>query len=127
MNDRPRMVNRPAPNEKAIAFVALLGLIVLTATVLAMTKGKPGKEEPSPTASVVASLSTGSQSPVALPADCQIPGPIDAARCLEGLTTAQRDAMTCQHEDGNTDGTPCVWLDPATRALFYVDSSEYQR
>lgn len=32
----------------------------------------------------------------------------------------------CQHEDGNTDGTPCVWADPDTGQLFYVDSANYR-
>lgn len=33
--------------------------------------------------------------------------------------------VACQHEDGNTDGTACVWTDPDTGTEYWVDSSNY--
>lgn len=32
---------------------------------------------------------------------------------------------SCQHEDGNTDGTACLWTDPDTGTVFHVDSQNY--
>ena len=33
--------------------------------------------------------------------------------------------VACQHEDGYTDGTACVWTDPDTGTEYWVDSSNY--
>jgi hypothetical protein len=35
------------------------------------------------------------------------------------------DAVVCVQEDGNTDGTACVWTDPDTGTEYWVDSSNY--
>ncbi|GAA2556070.1 hypothetical protein [Mycolicibacterium diernhoferi] len=32
---------------------------------------------------------------------------------------------SCQYEDGNTDGTACLWTDPDTGIEFDVDSRNY--
>jgi hypothetical protein len=34
--------------------------------------------------------------------------------------------VVCQFEDGNPDGSPCVWTDPGTGATYDVDSSNYR-
>lgn len=32
----------------------------------------------------------------------------------------------CQEEDGNIDGSRCLWTDPETGAVFTVDSRNYR-
>lgn len=32
----------------------------------------------------------------------------------------------CAYEDGNPDGTPCVWTDPDTGTTYLVDSTNYR-
>lgn len=32
----------------------------------------------------------------------------------------------CAEEDGNVNGLPCLWRDPDTNAMFYVDSANYR-
>ena len=40
---------------------------------------------------------------------------------------AAADALpACQYEDGNTDGSECLWRDPDTGREFYVESSNYR-
>lgn len=36
------------------------------------------------------------------------------------------DLAECAEEDGNPDGRPCMWQDPDTARLFYVDSANYR-
>lgn len=31
----------------------------------------------------------------------------------------------CQAEDGNSDGKPCLWIDPTDGIIWYVSSEEY--
>ncbi len=35
-------------------------------------------------------------------------------------------ATVCDYEDGNTDGSPCVWVDEPTGMAYYVDSENYR-
>lgn len=56
--------------------------------------------------------------------DCVKAGvPIPTA-CLDGYSSAERDAMTCPAEDGRQDGIPCVWIKPSTRELFFINGDE---
>ncbi len=32
----------------------------------------------------------------------------------------------CTYEDGNANGKPCMWVDPATGNVFYVTSENYR-
>lgn len=32
----------------------------------------------------------------------------------------------CQYEDGNTDGSECIWIDPGTGTSYHVDSGNYR-
>lgn len=32
----------------------------------------------------------------------------------------------CQYEDGNPDGSACMWTDPDTGAAYFVDSANYR-
>ena len=33
---------------------------------------------------------------------------------------------SCPYEDGDPDGTPCMWTDPDTGAQYYVNSDNYR-
>lgn len=33
---------------------------------------------------------------------------------------------SCRYKDGNTDGRPCVWIDPDTGRGYYVSSEAYR-
>lgn len=56
--------------------------------------------------------------------DCVKAGvPIPTA-CLDGYSSAERDAMTCPAEDGRQDGIPCVWIKPSTQELFFINGDE---
>lgn len=35
-------------------------------------------------------------------------------------------APMCHEEDGNTDGAPCVWVDPDTGTAYHVTSENYR-
>lgn len=62
---------------------------------------------------------------VNLPNECKKAGPIPIT-CLDGLTLQEREAIQCEEEDGNPDGTPCIFIDPDTRDLYYNDGSNYR-
>lgn len=32
----------------------------------------------------------------------------------------------CAQEDGNVDGKPCLWIDPDTQGVYYVESENYR-
>lgn len=36
------------------------------------------------------------------------------------------DLPSCEQEDGNADGAPCLWTDADTGRTFYVDSANYR-
>lgn len=43
------------------------------------------------------------------------------------LTPTPSHALpACEHEDGNTDGAPCLWFDPDTGTAFYVGFEDYR-
>ncbi len=65
------------------------------------------------------------QDGVNLPEECKVPGKI-SVECLNDLSMQEREAIRCANEDGNTDGKPCIWLDPDTRDLYYVTSEQYR-
>ena len=41
------------------------------------------------------------------------------------ISAAADPLPTCQHEDGNPDGTACDWTDPNTGATFHVQAHTY--
>jgi hypothetical protein len=49
---------------------------------------------------------------------CFVAGVELAPECLE-------QAPRCPYEDGSPTGWPCLWVDPGTGRVSYVDSSEY--
>lgn len=100
----------------------ILGACLIGFVIFGVLPIKDGPKQPShPTQSAV-------QEPLwhKIPADCRVEGAPIAYECLEGLSEAQRTAMTCPHEDGNPDGMPCFWVDPDTRDLYWVSSAEYR-
>lgn len=40
-------------------------------------------------------------------------------------TSEQTELLLCEFEDGNTDGKPCLWVDPDTGRVFFVMSDNY--
>lgn len=108
---------------RANLWFGLAGAILIALVVFGLVP-RDKEESPAPTTST--SVRQGVQEPLWLkiPAECRVVGPI-APECLEGLTTGERDALTCQYEDGNADGTPCVWVRPGD-GLLWVDSAQYR-
>lgn len=111
----------PQPTSWKSVGAGLLGAMLLAIMFIALTRGRPGGPVPSqsPSPSFTANVTP-------LPAECMVPGVI-AAECIEGWSQEALAAIQCPHEDGRPDGRPCVWIDPDTRTLYYVDSSEYRR
>lgn len=57
-------------------------------------------------------------------APAHLPAPV-GGYCTEGFQVDDQCLPPCTEEDGNTDGAPCVWTDPDTGRLYYVDSANY--
>ena len=83
---------------------------------------------------LVACLATGVAGAMAgslVKGKCDTPTPTVT---VSPLQTGRQDAprgkgaasATCFYEDGNPDGNACVWTDPDTGAVMWVDSSEYR-
>lgn len=107
--------------------ILLATLFVATAVAVKVTEDIDKKEqEPSPSASVVASLSDkGVQNNIlsSLPVHCQQQGKPIEVSCLDYIPKGMVDAVTCPNEDGTgTKGQACIWMDPKTRKLYFVIS-----
>lgn len=61
------------------------------------------------------------------PQTCRFLGEEISPDCLEGYSLAEREAMRCKHEDGNPDGSECIWINPRTGLIYWSDSHEYRR
>lgn len=94
--------------------VAMAALGMVLASTAACDTGRPA---PSATPRPIHS---GVQ-PATIPIECQVPGVPLATECAEG------GAPRCAEEDGNLTGEPCLWRDPSSGTLWYVDGSEYRR
>jgi len=55
------------------------------------------------------------------------PQPCEVAIAPDGSKQVYQGLPACKHEDGNPDGTPCIWTSKRTGLSYYVDSSEYRR
>lgn len=51
---------------------------------------------------------------------CFVAGKPLAGECLEG------NPPLCPRKDGQPNGWPCIWVDPQTHELYYVDSRAYR-
>lgn len=51
-------------------------------------------------------------------AGCFLPGAPVAVECLER-------APRCPYEDGDPSGWPCLWVNPRTGLVWFIDSREY--
>lgn len=52
---------------------------------------------------------------------------IAASIIAPGHIAANASALRpCQYEDGNTDGSECIWIDPGTGTSYHVDSKNYR-
>ena len=53
-----------------------------------------------------------------------------AAAALVGVASpaiaSAQSLPSCQFEDGNVDGTECVWSEPDTGQTYFVDSANYR-
>lgn len=43
-----------------------------------------------------------------------------------GYTGEAYALPVCQYEDGNPDGSACVWTDPGTGTAYFVKSENYR-
>ena len=108
-------------NAKRMAMVMIGAQLVFAASI-----GLGGMIGLKPT---VALASTSTEAPEwMLTPMCQSANPIvlpcnwiDDAGILVHFTRT-----VCANEDGNPDGSPCVWVDPDTGNAFYVTSENYQ-
>lgn len=112
----------PAPAKKGQIILAFSAAMLLAVMFVALTKGRPGG--PTPSQSPSPGFTAGVVPMPAMSPECLVPGKIETW-CISGMGDAAKEAIRCPHEDGNPNGQPCLWLDPDTRELYYVDSTQY--
>lgn len=131
MANKPMQGSAEESYARANFWLGVTGVIVIVLFVTGLVSIGGHDAEPlipTPTVSNTTAVIPGIQEGAwaKIPQECKVVG-IIAPECLEALSLDEREALRCQHEDGNPDGSPCIWINPRTGALVYSDSSEYRR